>query len=158
VGAACGAALGKGGGASSFLHAKSERPTNMEVSAKLHCTDRFIGSSRQDYLTALLGNLEDAVRHGQESQISKHQRPFVPSADPPTAADGPKSPIATSTAAHGIATVQTFVAGTIAHRDVPTSIANRGIAHHLIKLCIECSAASGYGFGCSRCCTLRCGK
>lgn len=53
VGAGCGAALGNGGGASSFLQEANESPTNIDVTAKQHCTERFILSSERTIHRAL---------------------------------------------------------------------------------------------------------
>jgi hypothetical protein len=56
-GATCGAALGKGGGGSSFLQAVSGSIANIDVRAKQQSTGRFMVSSRDDYLTGVRRNL-----------------------------------------------------------------------------------------------------
>lgn len=50
-----------------------------------------------------------------------------------------------SGAAHTVSTIQAFVAGPIAHGDVPAAVADWSVAHHVLELSVQCTLGATYG-------------
>lgn len=155
-GAACGAALGKGGGGSSFLQAVSGSIANIDVRAKQQSTGRFMLSSRDDYLTGVRRNL--GFRYGG---TKFHRNPgkiaelwalvFGPTRErtrlaPFLAAIGRvPSDLRSLTAAHRVTAIETFVTGAVAHRYMSATITYGRVSHHFIQLRIQRPSANRRG-------------